>query len=159
MGDPAEDIPAHINPAMLTWARERKGMSYADVGTLMGLSPILIANWEYADSADRPTWDQANRLAEILGIGLGHFYLSAPISERDPVPEPIWHCPLCGEEMTPCEVQYYQPGRDGDVHYISTDGYQCPTCRMEILTSDDIDLMFSAWAKVTGEPRVRRVLP
>ena len=75
MAEPVHEVPADINPAMLTWARERKGMSYSDVGTLMGLSPTLISSWETVDSTDRPTWDQAERLADILCVGIVYFLL------------------------------------------------------------------------------------
>ncbi len=69
---------AKINPAILRWARQRLGLSEAEVARKVGLKddyPRLQA-WERGEPL--PTFRQAQDLARVLRIPFGYLFLSAP---------------------------------------------------------------------------------
>lgn len=72
---------------MLSWARQRSGL---DVGTLAKKVPVhsdRLAAWERGDEEDRPTFRQAQRLADQLHIPFGYLFLDSPPSEEMPLPD------------------------------------------------------------------------
>lgn len=77
---------AFINPAILTWARERAGMSEFAFTQKMGLSkPDKLDLWE--SGAERPTFKQAQKIAAITHIPFGYLFLSVPPKETLPIPD------------------------------------------------------------------------
>lgn len=69
-----------INPAVLVWARERAGLSVAEVAERLGKEPEVIAAWESGDSF--PAYGQLERLAESLyKRPVALFFLPSPPDE------------------------------------------------------------------------------
>ena len=68
-----------INPALLTWARERSG---ADVFVLEGRFPKLAA-WEAGDA--QPTLKQLEDFARAVHVPIGYLFLPEPVRETLPV--------------------------------------------------------------------------
>ncbi len=76
---------AHINKAVLTWALDRHHQSRDLVAKAVKVSPEVLASWE-AGEAPPPT-AKAEKLATILRMPFGFFYLSEPPSFEIPVPD------------------------------------------------------------------------
>ncbi|WP_244816761.1 XRE family transcriptional regulator [Caballeronia sp. Lep1P3] len=74
---------ARINPAMLTWARERSGIDGPILADKLGTPVARVAAWEAGER--KPTFKQAKRIAEITHIPLGYLYLPAPPDEPLPL--------------------------------------------------------------------------
>ena len=70
----AVDNRAYINPALLTWARQRAGLSPEQVARRVGVAAGKLAAWETGES--RPTLRQAETLAQKLYVPFGYLYLS-----------------------------------------------------------------------------------
>jgi transcriptional regulator with XRE-family HTH domain len=67
---------AYITPEMLTWARRESRLTRAAIAArVRGATPERLALWEKGKC--RPTFWQAQRLAEAMGIPFGYFFLSA----------------------------------------------------------------------------------
>lgn len=66
---------AYITPEILTWARRASGLTRLRIANKVHVRVEKLRLWE--SGTKRPTWDQALRLAKILGIPFGMFYLSA----------------------------------------------------------------------------------
>jgi len=64
-----------VRPDLLRWARERAGLSVAD---LAGRFPKL-ADWE--TGAARPTLKQLERFAKATRVPIGYLFLEAPPDE------------------------------------------------------------------------------
>jgi Zn-dependent peptidase ImmA (M78 family)/transcriptional regulator with XRE-family HTH domain len=72
-----------INPAILTWARERAGLSVAEAAEKISKSPKDLAAWEAGEEA--PTYLQLERLAEkVYKRPVALFFFPAPPSEEPP---------------------------------------------------------------------------
>src|SRR5436309_3191756 len=76
-------IPALVKPALLVWARERSGLSLAEAAAKMKIEPILLREWENADSAERPSIAQVRKLGEIYKRPLAVFFLQEPPKDFD----------------------------------------------------------------------------
>ena len=89
----ATDMPsrviAQVTPEMLRWAREQAGCDLEQAGKSVGKDAASVAAWESADSGQRPTIRQAQKLADAYHAPLALFYLSQPSPdlERETVPE------------------------------------------------------------------------
>ncbi len=77
---PMSHPQAHINPAVLRWARGRMGMDIGAAATAAGVKPEQLARWETGD--DLPTFRQAQNMAQALHAPFGFFFLpQAPEDE------------------------------------------------------------------------------
>lgn len=76
---------AMINPSLLRWARERVGFSPAQVAQKMGVKEVIFFEWEKEDGRSRPTFKQAQNLANLLRIPFGYLFLSAPPQTVSPI--------------------------------------------------------------------------
>ncbi|MFV0595348.1 helix-turn-helix domain-containing protein [Shewanella sp.] len=77
---------ALINPAILTWARERAGLSAFAFTQKMGLSkPEKLELWE--SGVEKPTFKQAQKIAAITHIPFGYLFLSVPPKDTLPIPD------------------------------------------------------------------------
>lgn len=76
---------AHINPKVLTWARERLFPTVEAASGPLKVSANRLEKWERGE--DSPTFNQAHKMANRLRIPFGYFYLSSPPPEA-PFPLP-----------------------------------------------------------------------
>lgn len=74
---------AHINPAILTWALERAGLDGQMLATRLHTGADRVSAWESGER--KPTFKQAQRIAEITHIPFGYFYLPQPPEEPLPI--------------------------------------------------------------------------
>ncbi len=72
---------AQINAGMLRWARERVGLTSAEISQKLKVKVERYDAWEQGE--DRPTMRQADSLADLLYVPLGYLYLHEP--PEDPV--------------------------------------------------------------------------
>lgn len=71
---------AIITPDLLVWARNRRGVDVSDLASKLNVKSEAIDSWEAGDR--RPTFRQAQRLAQALYIPFGYLYLAeAPVEE------------------------------------------------------------------------------
>ena len=73
---------AHINPQMLTWARERLGFSVPEFAKKIAQKEDKLAAWE--DQTAKPTFKQAINFAKKAHIPFTYLFLREP-----PVEEPL----------------------------------------------------------------------
>jgi Zn-dependent peptidase ImmA (M78 family)/DNA-binding XRE family transcriptional regulator len=73
---------AKINPAVFAWARRREAVSAEDLARRLGITkPERILAWEQGE--DRPTFNQARKLASVLRIPFGYLFLAeVPAQDR-----------------------------------------------------------------------------
>ncbi|MEF1256116.1 ImmA/IrrE family metallo-endopeptidase [Vibrio sp. M260112] len=77
---------ALINPYMLTWARQRAGLSDDVLAKKLGVKKVeKIAIWENGE--DQPTFGQAQKLAQITSVPFGYLFLANPPYEELPIPD------------------------------------------------------------------------
>lgn len=77
-------MPEHINPKMITWARERNRLSVEDLAALMKKEPAEIRKWEAGTEA--PSYANLEALSyRHLKIPLALFFFPEPPSLEDPV--------------------------------------------------------------------------
>ncbi|WP_061150784.1 helix-turn-helix domain-containing protein [Caballeronia arvi] len=74
---------AHINPAILTWALRRSGISAPALADRLGTEAARVSSWETGER--KPTFRQAKRIAEVTHIPFGYLYLPAPPDEQLPI--------------------------------------------------------------------------
>lgn len=74
---------ALINNNILKWAMLRAGVSEDELGDRMSVRVDKVLGWVMGDS--HPTFAQAQKMAKILGIPFGYFYLNEPPAEVLPV--------------------------------------------------------------------------
>ena len=73
---------AAINPHMLGWARQSLGLSIQEAAESLSIPMERMRLWESgADSSDRPTVSQAERLAKLYDRPFSLFYLPSPPAE------------------------------------------------------------------------------
>lgn len=75
---------AHITPAILTWAIRRSSYSRETLAKRLGISPEELTRWERGTP---PPMEKAERLASLLGIPFGFFYLASPPNAGVPIPD------------------------------------------------------------------------
>ena len=72
-----------LNPAVLTWARERAGLSLPEVARKLRKGVDLVERWEAGTSA--PTYLELERLAyDVLQRPLAIFFFPSPPEGRRP---------------------------------------------------------------------------
>jgi len=76
---------AFVNPRLIRWAREREDLTQADVARRLNVKQERLEAWE--EGTDRPTFKQAQTLAQKLGIPFGYLYLSDPPHEELALPD------------------------------------------------------------------------
>jgi Zn-dependent peptidase ImmA (M78 family)/DNA-binding XRE family transcriptional regulator len=76
---------AFITPELVEWARERRKYSIQELADKINRDPQKVEAWEKGTS--RPTFDEAQELAEKLYIPFGYLYLSEPPIEKFPLPD------------------------------------------------------------------------
>jgi Zn-dependent peptidase ImmA (M78 family)/DNA-binding XRE family transcriptional regulator len=76
---------AHINPAMLRWARDRVGLDVNEAATAAGVKPDQFMRWEEGEA--QPTFRQAQVIAQALHTPFGFFFLNEAPAEDLPLPD------------------------------------------------------------------------
>ncbi|WP_166362011.1 XRE family transcriptional regulator [Pseudomonas akapageensis] len=76
---------ALINPTLLTWSRERAGLSAEDVAKKLPTKPGRVLEWEAG--ASKPTFKQAQHWANIAHVPFGFLFLKEPPAESLPLPD------------------------------------------------------------------------
>jgi Zn-dependent peptidase ImmA (M78 family)/transcriptional regulator with XRE-family HTH domain len=76
---------AFITGDLLRWARERRGLTYADLAQHLRVSLDVIRQWE--DEESYPPLGKAQELAHFLRIPFGYLFLSKRPSDEAPIPD------------------------------------------------------------------------
>ena len=76
---------AFITPKVARWARERVGVSQAQLADALGADPQEIEAWERGQT--RPPFGKAQDLAKTLKVSFGFLFLSEPPPEKTPIPD------------------------------------------------------------------------
>ena len=76
---------ALITPDVLTWARKRSGLDPRQLAKRLNVRAEAIVAWEGAER--RPTFRQAQRLAQTLHVPFGYLFLSEPPVQELPIPD------------------------------------------------------------------------
>ena len=76
---------ALINPKILTWARQRAGLSEDILAEKAHVKVEKIIAWE--EGANKPTFNQAQKLAQVTHTPFGYFFLLQPPEEKLPIPD------------------------------------------------------------------------
>lgn len=76
---------AHINPAMLSWARGRASLAVEEAATAVGVKPETYQNWESGDA--QPTFRQAQLVASALHAPFGYLFLSEAPEDEPTLPD------------------------------------------------------------------------
>jgi transcriptional regulator with XRE-family HTH domain len=76
---------AFITPKVAQWARERTGISPAQLAKSLGADPAEVEAWERGET--RPPFGKAQDLARSLRIPFGFLFLSEPPVEKTPIPD------------------------------------------------------------------------
>lgn len=76
---------AHINPNMLTWARERSGVALSAFAVKCGVSEERLRDWE---AGKKPlTFNKAQIFAQKAHVPFGYLFLHQPPAEELPIPD------------------------------------------------------------------------
>ena len=78
-------VEANVTGELISWARNRSGLSGRAAAQKLHVAPEALASWEAEDR--RPTFRQAQKLAKALYVPFGYLFLSAPPSEELPLPD------------------------------------------------------------------------
>ena len=76
---------AFVNPKILRWIRERNGLSTDDAASILDMPVKQLTDWETGES--RPTFRQAQKLAQSLHTPFGYLFLTEPPIEHLPLPD------------------------------------------------------------------------
>lgn len=76
---------ALINPTILTWSRERAGLTTEEVAKKLPTKPDRVLEWEAGES--KPTFRQAQHWASIAHVPFGFLFLKEPPAESLPLPD------------------------------------------------------------------------
>ncbi len=76
---------ACVNPKILRWIRERNGLSLDDAASVLDMPVEQLTDWE--TGATRPTFRQAQKLAQSLHTPFGYLFLVEPPIEDLPLPD------------------------------------------------------------------------
>ena len=72
-----------VTPSILSWARMRRGMEVAEIATKLNVKPEAVSSWEAGEK--RPTFRQAQRIAQALYVPFGYLYLAEPPIQELPL--------------------------------------------------------------------------
>ncbi|WP_448091093.1 ImmA/IrrE family metallo-endopeptidase [Pseudomonas azerbaijanoccidentalis] len=76
---------AYVNPSLLTWSRERAGLSTEQVAKKLPVKPDRVQEWEAGEA--KPTFLQAQKWASVAHIPFGFLFLQQPPVEQLPLPD------------------------------------------------------------------------
>lgn len=76
---------ALVNPTILTWSRERAGLSLEQVAEKLPVKTDKVREWEAG--ASKPTFVQAQHWASIAHVPFGFLFLQKPPVEELPLPD------------------------------------------------------------------------
>lgn len=76
---------ALVTPRVLSWARDRRGLAASDLARKLSVKPERVEAWESGKS--RPTFRQAQRLAQALYVPFGYLFLEEPPAPKLPLPD------------------------------------------------------------------------
>lgn len=76
---------ALVTPQVIEWARQRYHLAIDTAAEKLKIKPGKLEAWEKGD--ERPTFRQAQHLAQKLRIPFGYLFLSAPPEEKLPLPD------------------------------------------------------------------------
>ena len=76
---------AFVNPSLLTWSRERAGLSTEQVAKKLPVKPDRVQEWEAGET--KPTFLQAQKWASVAHIPFGFLFLQHPPVEQLPLPD------------------------------------------------------------------------
>lgn len=76
---------ALINPRILTWARQRAGLSEDILAEKAHVKLEKLISWE--EGKNKPTFNQAQKLAQITHTPFGYFFLEHLPEEALPIPD------------------------------------------------------------------------
>lgn len=77
---------AKVNSLMLNWARNRAGLTVADIAKHLGTKEHRVTAWE--SGCQKPTFKQAIKFAKKTNIPFGYLFLSQPpVDDRLPIPD------------------------------------------------------------------------
>jgi Zn-dependent peptidase ImmA (M78 family)/transcriptional regulator with XRE-family HTH domain len=76
---------AFVNPSLLTWSRERAGLSTEQVAKKLPVKPDRVQEWEAGET--KPTFLQAQKWASVAHIPFGFLFLQQPPVEQLPLPD------------------------------------------------------------------------
>lgn len=76
---------AFINPKILTWARQRAGLSEDVLAEKAQVKVEKVIAWE--DGTNKPTFNQAQKIAQVTHTPFGYFFLSNPPEEKLSIPD------------------------------------------------------------------------
>nr|WP_314568879.1 XRE family transcriptional regulator [uncultured Pseudomonas sp.] len=76
---------AFINPDILSWSRQRAGLSEAQVAKGLSVKLERVKEWEGGLSL--PTFNQSQKWAAVVHVPFGFLFLKAPPQEHLPLPD------------------------------------------------------------------------
>lgn len=76
---------AFINPDILSWSRQRAGLSEAQVAKGLSVKLERVKEWERGLSL--PTFNQSQKWAAVVHVPFGFLFLKAPPQEHLPLPD------------------------------------------------------------------------
>lgn len=76
---------AYINPAILSWSRQRAGLSEVQVAKGLMVKLERLKEWEGGQSL--PSFNQAQKWAVIVQVPFGYLFLTVPPPEHLPLPD------------------------------------------------------------------------
>jgi len=76
---------ALVNPSLLTWSRERAGLSAEQVARKLPVKPDRVQEWEAGET--KPTFLQAQKWASLAHVPFGFLFLQKPPVEQLPLPD------------------------------------------------------------------------
>jgi hypothetical protein len=75
----AARVKAHVNPALITWARETAGFSTpAEAAARLKIEEAQLAAWEDPTKEQKPSIPQLRKLAALFRRPLAVFYMAEP---------------------------------------------------------------------------------
>lgn len=75
---------ANVTPSVLAWAVQRSDLTQDAIAKKLRVSPEQLASWQ-RDTP--PPYDKAEKLADVLGVPFGSFYLDGPPPDEVTVPD------------------------------------------------------------------------
>jgi len=76
---------ALVNPTLISWARNRSGLSETVLAEKMKVKLEKVVDWEHGRA--KPTFKQAQKLAKCTHTPFGYFFLPTPPVEHFPIPD------------------------------------------------------------------------
>ena len=76
---------ALVTPSVLSWARRRRKLEVDELAAKLNVRPTAIDGWESGEQ--RPTFRQAQQLAQALYVPFGYLYLPEPPVQELPLPD------------------------------------------------------------------------